>query len=716
MNNENIKPQTKIVSTFIVIILSIVFSSVIILNVSYHSYLNKQLNANKLTCVSCINNMDEVLTGLLVGEDISEYIHEDGVDDDHTFKQHLIQEINAIENKENSFFINNINVIKHSLKLSESEYNETIDNINILLKLSIKKMDNNSLTDEEKETYSLSYSIVKGNFILFNDKIITSVKDSYNDSLSFSIFSTVLGLLIAISFSLATFILEKKQLKLSKFLYQRNIMLDILTKNANQGLLLFDKNTKKIEYESNNIKYLYQKYGDDIFQAMNVTDRNNIYGILRTSDLKEQLAYEVMLSNQEKQGWYYIKFIPISSKNRLNKIAICINDFTEIKEYNNTLLTAVNEAKSASTAKQVFLSNMSHEIRTPLTTIIGLSELALQTNDRTKQSLYLDKIYSSSNHLLTLLSDVLTISKIECGKIVINNDHFDLSSTLKAINNIIEPQIENKGQKYTICNHLNTSHLFGDESKIKQILINILSNALKYTPTNGEIELSINDDIKGNINTVTFVVKDNGNGISEEYLKDIYKPFERENSNDGLGTGLGLNITKNIINLMHGTINIDSKKNVGTSVTISIPFVVDKTQETTINTEFDFHCLRILLVEDKKINAQIIKEFLELKNAYVETVDNGTKAINKARKNSYDIILMDIQMPVMTGYQATQQIRSFNKDVIIIALTANAFSESIEKAIDSGMNDYLIKPVSMNKLYTKIHKYKKCNIENKKDK
>lgn len=392
------------------------------------------------------------------------------------------------------------------------------------------------------------------------------------------------------------------------------------------------------------------------------------------------------------------------------------------------LSDALEAAEAANTAKTAFLSNMSHEIRTPLNAIIGLDRIALTDpgiSNVTKE--HLEKIGTSANHLLGIINDILDMSRIEAGRMVLNNEPFKLCELVKQIDVMIGGQCQEKGLYWSIDfdEELCTSYI-GDEMKLTQVLINILGNSVKFTPAGGSIDFQVR--IKNYFDdqtTFVFTVKDTGIGMSKDYLSRLFEPFSQEDystkSKYG-STGLGMPITKNIIELMNGRIDVESEKGIGTTTVVTITFENAfeqgsddsdyNTQQKNDTKEPSIEGLRVLLAEDVPINSEIIIMMLGMKNISVEHFENGKLAVEAFASHPagyYDAILMDMRMPVMDGLEASEAIRRMDREdakrIPIIALTANAFDEDVKRSLQAGLNAHLSKPVEPELLYETLGKF-----------
>ena len=380
----------------------------------------------------------------------------------------------------------------------------------------------------------------------------------------------------------------------------------------------------------------------------------------------------------------------------------------ELEDKNRELELAIKQEAKANRSKQEFLFNMSHDIRTPMNAIIGFTSLA-QTHLDDKEMLdsYLKKISSSSEYLLSLINDVLDMSRIESGKFKIEESSVYLPSILDDIRDIVSSNVSKKQLNLNInIVDLKDTNVLTDPLKLKQVLLNVVANAIKFTPSGGYVNLSlVQKDDSGNYD---FIVEDNGIGISKDFQEHIFEQFAREATStiSGVqGTGLGLSISKAIVDMMGGSISVESESGKGSKFTISLRFKI--TNEITIDNKNSINNIidtnkKILLVEDNELNYEIAKTVLEEAGFRVDGASNGKMAIDKASNNTYDVILMDIQMPIMDGYEATKELRRLGNRTPIIAMTANAFSEDKKKAKEVGMDGYIAKPIDVKTLVSTI--------------
>ena len=400
----------------------------------------------------------------------------------------------------------------------------------------------------------------------------------------------------------------------------------------------------------------------------------------------------------------------------------------KLKKAKNVATEALQTAENANKAKTDFLSNMSHDIRTPMNAIIGITSLIRHdAGNKAKVIEYADKIDISSQHLLGIINDILDMSKIEAGKTVFKYSDFSILDLMQELDTIFHTQIYEKQQTLTIIKE-NIQHEWvnGDQVHLMQIFSNLLSNAVKYTQEGGEIQFFVEEcETKSSVYAkYRFLVSDNGMGMSADFKETIFDPFTRAESsvtNKVQGTGLGMAITKNLVEAMGGTIDVDSELGQGScfEVLMDLKIAEDRTVALAAQEETDeqdgniLQGMRFLCAEDNELNAEILTELLKIEGAECTICENGEeilKAFEQSAPGDYDMILMDVQMPVMNGYEATKAIRRSShelaKTIPIIAMTANAFSEDIQHSLAAGMNAHVSKPVEMKVLEKTIRSIK----------
>lgn len=384
---------------------------------------------------------------------------------------------------------------------------------------------------------------------------------------------------------------------------------------------------------------------------------------------------------------------------------------------------AAIEARMANEAKTRFLFYMSHDIRTPMNAIIGFADLLEKHLDDKKRVIdYISKIKHSSSFLLSLINYVLEMARIESGKATLKTETGDLKNLVNTLNDVFEPSIEEKKLQYTCNLKVENPYVHCDKTKLREILLNVISNSIKYTPEGGSVTVDITEeghDAEKKVSFYRFTIEDTGIGMSKEYLPHIFEEFSRENTSTEskvIGTGLGLPIVKSLVDLMGGTIEVSSEVTVGTKTITILPFLVSEeecknaVQEQQESTKLLALLMgkRILLAEDNELNAEIAITILEEEGLKVEWAEDGIKCLEMLKKvpeDYYDMILMDIQMPNMDGYRTTEEIRSLpdkRAQIPIVAMTANVFDEDKKKAYEAGMNGYIAKPIDTKAIFSTL--------------
>ena len=461
-------------------------------------------------------------------------------------------------------------------------------------------------------------------------------------------------------------------------------------------------------------------------------------------ELKHKDKTEYRYKRQVTNGVFRWCLVSVVVEKRKNgepvSVILMIRDIEDVikKEIEQQLLIeeALAQAESASRAKGKFLSDMSHEIRTPMNVILGYASIAqnnMDNRDQDKVKDCLEKIKEAGNHLIGIINDVLEVSRIEQGKINIENEKSDIYELMTDFYNLVEIQAAVKKQKMTIdLEGITDKYVYMDWTRISQVLINLINNAIKYTPVGGHIDVIVKEDcnnnIGDNIHNYIIIVKDNGRGIDEKDMPSLFDLYTRgayDNDISVEGTGLGLSISKQIIELMNGTIDVDSKLGEGTTFTVKLPLqYVVRTQDdknvtdngkdnNIIKNDQSLSDIKVMVVDDNQYNREIACELLRENGAHIIECASGSEAVDyiKYRNGIVDIILMDVCMPDMDGFEATRLIRQLEKDrwqdIPIVAMTANAFDEDRKKALEHGMNGHIAKPFDIDTFAETVLEYVK---------
>lgn len=498
----------------------------------------------------------------------------------------------------------------------------------------------------------------------------------------------------------------------------------------------------KQEYEAiyhNSCRKYFEQYPEEYEKMAMVVEQ---------ALLKGKSGYECICRMPRKDGsCSWIKVSGMFSDQKVNDIPVIYATFIDVTEAveqkelqqqlekrSQELQAALQAAEVANREKSDFLSRMSHDIRTPMNAIMGMTDIAsthIDTPEKVQDCLR--KISLSSQHLLGLINDVLDMSKIESGKVELRHESFNFRAFLQDFENLYGEQAKSKGISYeTVLASDLEVQIIGDSLRLNQVLSNLLSNALKFTPAKGIIKLRVSKTGEDQENVyLRFEVIDTGCGIAEENYDKIFESFEQENVDVTYkygGTGLGLSIVKRFTQLMGGGIHVTSVQGSGSTFTVDLPF--GKIKESGKPTRFsdidgrsdlardcyvidyDFKGKRILLVEDNELNREIAEELIGATGASVESAEDGVQAVKKFKESAegyYDLILMDVQMPHMDGYEATRCIRALGRSdaqkVPIFAMTANAFAEDVQKSREAGMNAHISKPLDIRAVYKQMNRY-----------
>ena len=448
-----------------------------------------------------------------------------------------------------------------------------------------------------------------------------------------------------------------------------------------------------------------------------------IWEILRVNDENINIVdHEIRIKTTDRDYVWFRAYARLNRRSDGTPLRL-YGVLQDISDYKNMIAQkdeALLKAQQANQAKSIFLNNMSHDIRTPMNGIMGYTALAEENlSNSAEVKTYLEKIKLVSKHLLSLINDVLDMSRIESGRIELEPQPTNLISLVDELKSILQSDVEMKKLQFQVdTNGIMDDTVLCDRLRLKQVLLNLLSNAVKFTPAGGLVSIKLFQKPASDANRSTFEfhVEDTGIGIEKDFIERLFVPFERARNTtvSGIqGTGLGMSITKSIVDIMGGTITVDSEPNKGTKFIVSVEFktIMHQDADVTVRTKdkYDFTGKSVLLVEDNMINQEIANALLEGVNFKVDVAGNGSEALEKmkkARDGQYDVILMDIQMPVMDGYEATEAIRALDSDyckkVPIIAMTANVFAEDKLKAMNAGMNGHVGKPIDIRELFSTL--------------
>jgi len=518
--------------------------------------------------------------------------------------------------------------------------------------------------------------------------------------------------------ALASDITERKNNE-RKLIIQKKQYENILT-NMNLGLIEVDLNDV-IQYANPSFSalsgYTSQELIGKKVSDLFFNEDNKKTLIQKTQERVKGVSdsYEIAVNNKigQKRIWM-ISGAPNYDEHGQLKGSIGIHlDITEKKQLEEELKIQKEKAESSAKAKAAFLANMSHEIRTPLNGIIGMLRELSYENSVQQQKKYIQNAATASQHLLSVLNSVLDISKIEAGELSLETEHFKLKDTLKSVKSIMSSKAREKGLFLWLDSHeVNNVTYIGDALRIRQVLLNLVGNAIKFTNKGG---VYVDCKIKLNLNSthvISITVEDTGIGIEESYQSHIFKKFSQEDESTSRnygGTGLGMAITQEIVNLMKGSIEIRSKKNEGT--TVEVVFELPIGQVEKIDSDIvprmasDIRKTKVLLVEDNEFNREVACNSLKRYKCEVHQASNGEEAVEILKSTWFDVVLMDLQMPVMDGFVATRKIRNeLGLKVPIIALTANAFKSELEKCLKYGMNGCVTKPFEEETLVAAIYK------------
>ena len=593
----------------------------------------------------------------------------------------------------------------------------------------------------EFSIHGVSYYMVYGSASFQNWTILgiapKSVVNANMNRLQYTtmaVMSSIVGMLAVAVLLLVVQSNRQKLRKKDQQLLAREELFSSLSRNVDDVFLMIDTGTGKVEYISPNVRRILgispEAVQEDFHvlcsaEGDNCTSR--LDGLMQMEQGTQQ-EWDREFIHQETGEPHYIHVTGFI--NEVQGAKKCIVDLSDrTGEHQTTLAVeaALEIAEKASQAKTDFLSNMSHDIRTPMNAIVGLTTLMENELDQPeKLAEHLHKLESSGQLLLGIINNILDMSRIESGKTTLSVEPMHLSQQLDQLSTMIRAQASEKAQTFTVSTHLRHENLLADPTRLNQVLMNILSNAVKYTPRGGHIRFEV-EELPRNEHYAKyrFVVQDDGIGMSKAYQKTLFDPFtreERSGTNRVQGTGLGMAITKNIVDLMGGSISVESATGKGTRFEVVLEFPIDTEADAVPEAQAlpeepedvsPLCGMNFLCAEDNAINAEILELLLKSKGAHCKICPNGQEIVDafvRVKPGEYDMILMDVQMPVMDGLEAARRIRSsanpLGQVIPILAMTANAFLEDMQKSKEAGMDEHLSKPVDIDALEQTVKRFR----------
>ena len=593
----------------------------------------------------------------------------------------------------------------------------------------------------EFSIHGVSYYMVYGSAAFQNWTILgiapKSVVNANMNRLQYTTMAVMSGTTGMLAVAALLLVVQSNRQKLRKKdqqLLAREELFSNLSRNVDDVFLMIDTETSKVEYVSPNVQRILGLSPEAVQEDLHVLyPAGDDSGASRLENLMQmeqgvQQEWEREFVNQETGEPRYIHVTGfLNDVQGARKCIVDLSDRTGEHQTTLAMEAALEVAERASKAKTDFLSNMSHDIRTPMNAIIGITTLMKnELHQPEKLAEHLGKLESSGQLLLGIINYILDMSRIESGKTTLNVEKMNLPQQIRQLDSIIRQQAGQSRQTFTVNTHLQHENVLADPNRLNQVLMNILSNAVKYTPTGGHIQLEV-DELPRNEHYARyrFVVQDDGIGMSADYQKTLFDPFtreERSGTNKVQGTGLGMAITKSIVDLMGGSINVESATGKGTRFEVVLEFPIDaeadhaqqvqalpeEAEETSPLSGMKFLC-----AEDNAINAEILQMLLETKGASCTICPNGQEIVDafaSVKPGEYDMILMDVQMPVMDGLEATRRIRNgenpLGRVIPILAMTANAFLEDMQKSKEAGMDAHLSKPVDIAALEQTVKRFR----------
>ena len=593
----------------------------------------------------------------------------------------------------------------------------------------------------EFSIHGIAYYMVYGSASFQNWTIIgivpKSVVNANMNRLQYTTMAVITGIVGILAVTILLLVVQNNRQKLRKKdqqLLAREELFSNLSRNVDDVFLMIDTETSKVEYVSPNVQRILGISPEAVQEDFHVLCAAGGYHCRsRLDDLMQmergtQQEWNREFIHQETGESRYIHVTGfINDVQGAKKCIVDLSDRTGEHQTTLAVKAALEIAEKASKAKTDFLSNMSHDIRTPMNAIIGITTLMKNELDQPeKLAEHLGKLETSGQLLLGIINDILDMSRIESGKTTLNVEKMNLPQQISQLDSVIRQQAGQRRQTFTVETHVQHENVLADPNRLNQVLMNILSNAVKYTPTGGHIRLEVDElTHTEHYAKYRFVVQDNGIGMSEEFQKHIFEPFERERTSTVSkvqGTGLGMAITKSVVDLMGGSISVESATGKGTRFEVVLEFPIDteadhaqqvqalpeETEETSPLCGMKFLC-----AEDNALNAEILQMLLETRGASCTICSNGQEIVDafaSVKPGDYDMILMDVQMPVMDGLEATRRIRNgenpLGRTIPILAMTANAFLEDMQKSREAGMDEHLSKPVDISALEQTVKRFR----------
>ena len=600
----------------------------------------------------------------------------------------------------------------------------------------------------EFSIHGVGYYMVYGSASFQNWTVLgiapKSIVNANMNRLQYTTMAVMSGIVGMLAVTVLLLMVQSNRQKLRKKdqqLLAREELFSSLSRNVDDVFLMIDTSTGKVEYISPNVRRILGISPETVQEDFHVlcsaggdNCRSPLDDLMQMEQGTQQ-EWDREFIHQETGEPHYIHVTGLI--NEVQGAKKCIVDLSDrTGEHQTTLAVeaALEVAEKASQAKTDFLSNMSHDIRTPMNAIVGLTTLMENELDQPeKLAEHLHKLESSGQLLLGIINNILDMSRIESGKTTLSVEPMHLSQQLDQLSTMIRAQASEKAQTFTVSTHLRHENLLADPTRLNQVLMNILSNAVKYTPRGGHIRFEV-EELPRNEHYAKyrFVVQDDGIGMSKAYQKTLFDPFtreERSGTNRVQGTGLGMAITKNIVDLMGGSISVESATGKGTRFEVVLEFPIDTEADAVPEAQAlpeepedvsPLCGMNFLCAEDNAINAEILELLLKSKGAHCKICPNGQEIVDafvRVKPGEYDMILMDVQMPVMDGLEAARRIRSsanpLGQVIPILAMTANAFLEDMQKSKEAGMDEHLSKPVDIDALEQTVKRFRVTPPDNK---